>query len=243
MTKITKANISACKEMFPSYQETHWDWQIWVPSLSRVLYLVWLTLVSQPFVFPSLCELPPSLSSPRPLPPALSRVFHWRRDGRERIGLFWQVAQLSLVSPLYCCSVAQSADCSTAGFPVHHQLPEFAQTHVHWFWWWHPTISSCVVPFSSCPWSFPASRSFPMSQLFPSGGQSIGVSASTSVLPMNIQDWFPLGWTGWISLHPKDSQESSPTPQFKRSNSLVLSFLYSPTLTFIHDHRKNHNLD
>ena len=66
--------------------------------------------------------------------------------------------------------------------------------------WCHPTISSSVVPFSSCPQSFPASGSFQMSQLFASGGQNIGVSASTSVLPMNTQDWSPLGWTGWISL-------------------------------------------
>ena len=64
--------------------------------------------------------------------------------------------------------------------------------------WCHPTISSSVVPFSSCPQSFPASGSFQMSQLFASGGQSTGVSASTSLLPVNIQDWFPLGWTGWI---------------------------------------------
>ena len=69
--------------------------------------------------------------------------------------------------------------------------------------WCHPTISSSVVPFSSHLQSFPASGSFPMSQLFASGGQSIGVSASTSVLPMNIQDWLPLGWTGWISLQSK----------------------------------------
>ena len=65
------------------------------------------------------------------------------------------------------------------------------------------TISSSVIPFSSCPQPLPESGSFPMSQLFQSGGQSIGVSASTSVLPMNIQDWFPLGWTGWISLQSK----------------------------------------
>ena len=69
--------------------------------------------------------------------------------------------------------------------------------------WCHPAISSSVVPFSSCPQSFPASGSFPMSQLFAWGGQSIGVSASTSVLPMNTQDWSPLGWTGWISLQSK----------------------------------------
>ena len=69
--------------------------------------------------------------------------------------------------------------------------------------WCHPAISSSVVPFSSCPQSLPASGSFPMSQLFPWGGQSIGASASASVFPMNIQDGFPLGWTGWISLQSK----------------------------------------
>ena len=69
--------------------------------------------------------------------------------------------------------------------------------------WCHPTISSSVVPFSSCPQSFPALGSFPMSQLFASGGQSIGISASSSALPMNTQDWSPLGWTGWISLQSK----------------------------------------
>ena len=77
--------------------------------------------------------------------------------------------------------------------------------------WCHPMISSSVIPFSSHLQSFPGS--FPRSQLFTSGGQSIGVSALESVLPMNIQDWFPLGWTGLISLSPRDSQESSPIPQ------------------------------
>ena len=70
-------------------------------------------------------------------------------------------------------------------------------------WWCHPTISSSVVPFSSCPQSFPASGSFPKSQFFTSGGQSIGASTSASLLPMNIQDWSPLGWAGWISLQSK----------------------------------------
>ena len=69
--------------------------------------------------------------------------------------------------------------------------------------WCHPTISSSVVPFSSRPQSFPASGSFQRSQIFTSGGQSIGIAASTSVIPVNIQDWFPLGWTGWISLQSK----------------------------------------
>ena len=109
--------------------------------------------------------------------------------------------------------------------------------------WCHPTISSSVIPFSSCLQSFPASGSFPMSQFFTSGGQRIGASASASVLPMNIQDWFPLGWTGLISCSPRDSQESSPTPQFKRISSLALSFLYGPTLTSIHDYWKNHSFD
>ena len=70
-------------------------------------------------------------------------------------------------------------------------------------WWCHPTISYSVILFSSCPQSFPASGSFQMSELFSSGGQSIGISASTSVLPMNTQDWSPLGWTGWICLQSK----------------------------------------
>ena len=109
--------------------------------------------------------------------------------------------------------------------------------------WCHPTISSFVAPFFSCPQSFPASGSFPVSWLFASGGQSIGALASASVLPMNIQGWFPLGLTDLISCSPWDSQESSPTPQFESINSSVLSFLHSPTLTSIHDHRKNHSLD
>ena len=102
-------------------------------------------------------------------------------------------------------------------------------------WWCHPTISSSVILFSSCPQSFPASGSFQMSQHVAWGSQSSGVSASASVLPMNTQDWSPLEWTGWISLQSKDSQESSPTPQFKSITSLTLSFLYSPALTSIHD--------
>ena len=73
--------------------------------------------------------------------------------------------------------------------------------------WSHPTISSSVIPFSSCPQPFPASASFQVSQFFASGGQNTGVSASASILPMNIQDWFPLGWTGWIACSPRDSQE------------------------------------
>ena len=92
--------------------------------------------------------------------------------------------------------------------------------------WCHPAISSSVIPFSSWPQSLPASESFPMSQLFTWGGQSTGVSALASFLPKNTQDWSPSS--------PRDSQESSPTPQFKSINSSVLSFLHSPTLAPIH---------
>ena len=103
--------------------------------------------------------------------------------------------------------------------------------------WCHPTISSSVFPFSSCPQSFPASGSFQMSQLFASGGQSTGVSALASVLPMNTQDW-SLGWTGWISLQSRGLSRVFSTPQFKSINSSVLSFLYSPTLTSMRDYWK-----
>ena len=110
-------------------------------------------------------------------------------------------------------------------------------------WWCHPAISSSVAPFSSCPQSLPPSQSFPVSQLFAWGGQSTGVSAVASFLPKKSQGWSPSEWTGWISLQSRDSQESSPTPQFKSINSSVLSVLHSPTLTYIPDYRKNHSLD
>ena len=93
------------------------------------------------------------------------------------------------------------------------------------------------------PSTFPSIRVFPMNQLFASGGQSIGVSASTSVFPVNTQERSPLGWTGWISCSPRDTQESSLTPQLKSINSSALSFRHSPTLTSIHDCWKNHSLD
>ena len=108
--------------------------------------------------------------------------------------------QFSSVAQL-CPTLCDPKD-STPGFPVHHQLPEFTQTRVR-SQWCHSTISSFVTPFSSCLQSFPGSGSFQMSQFFTSGGQSIGVSASASIFPMNIQDWFPLGWTGWLSLQSK----------------------------------------
>ena len=110
-------------------------------------------------------------------------------------------------------------------------------------WWCHPTISSSVVPFSSCLQPVPASGSFPVTQFFASDGQSIGVSASTLVLLMNIQDWSPLGWIGCMSLQSKGLSVSSPTPQLKSINCSALSFLYGPTLTSIRDYWKNHGFD
>ena len=103
-----------------------------------------------------------------------------------------------------CPTLCDPMDCSTPGFPVHHQLPELVQTHVHRVGDAIQPSHPLSSPFSSCLQSFPTSGSFPMSQFFTSGGQSIGVSASTSVLPLNTQDLFPLGWTGWISLQSKE---------------------------------------
>ena len=108
--------------------------------------------------------------------------------------------------------------------------------------WCNPTISSSVTPFSSCLQSFPASGSFQMSQFFASSSQSIGASASTSVLPMNMQDW-SLGLAGWISLHSKGLSKVFSSTTVQKNNSSVLSFLYSPTLRFIHDYWKNHSFD
>ena len=99
-----------------------------------------------------------------------------------------------------CLTLCDPTDCSMPGLCVHHQLPEFTQTLVHWVGDAIQPSHPLIIPFSSCLQSFLASGSFQMSQLFASGGQNIGVSASASVLPMNIQDWFPLGWTDWISL-------------------------------------------
>ena len=110
-------------------------------------------------------------------------------------------------------------------------------------WWCHPTTSSSVVPFFSCPQSFPASGCFQMSKLFVSGGQSIGVSALASVLPMNTQDWSPLEWTGWISLQSKGLLRVFSNTTVQKHQFFGAQFLYSPTLTSIHDHWKNHTLD
>ena len=150
--------------------------------------------------------------------------------------------------PNCCCSVTKlyptlcdPMGCSTPGFPVLHYLPGFAQTHVQLSQWCHPTISSSFAPFFSYPQSFLASGSFPVSQLFTSGGQSI--RASASVLPMSIQGWFPLGLTGLISLLYKGLSRvfSSTTVQKHQF------FSFQPSLWsnshFVHDYWKNQSFD
>ena len=133
-----------------------------------------------------------------------------------------------------CCSVAKSCstlsnpmNCSTPGFPLFYCHPEFAQTHIHWV-----VMPSSVIPFS-CPQSYPASEYFPMSWLFASGGQSIGASASASILPVNIQGWFSLGLTGLISLQSKGLSRVFSKPHFERINSLALRRLCGPTLIWL----------
>ena len=136
----------------------------------------------------------------------------WCRDNSEVS--FLHISSVQSLSRVWLCN---PKDCSSPGFSVHYHLPELAQAHAHWCL---PTISSSVIPFSSCLQSFPASGSSPMSQFFPSVGQGIGVSAPTSVFPMNIQDWFLLGCTGWISLL---SKSLSNLPQHHSSKASVLS--------------------
>ena len=147
--------------------------------------------------------------------------------------------QFSSVTQL-CPTLCDPMNCSMPGLPVHHQLPKLTQTHVH-------RVGDAIQP--SHPLSSPSppapnpSQHQSLFQWVNSSHQmaKVLVSASASVLPMNTQDWSPLGWTGPCS--PRDSQESSPTPQCKSINSSALSLLHSPTLTSIHDHWKNHSLD
>ena len=171
-------------------------------------------------------------------------LYNRNKTGRKAFSMR-QLGTMNQFSPVTqsCPTLCDPMDCSMPGFPVHHQLPEPIQTHVHWvgdvIQLSHP-LSSPSLPAFNLP---SASGSFQMSQFFASGGQRMEVSASASVLPMNIQDWFPLGWTGLISLQSKGLTRVFSTPQFKNIHSLVLSFLYSPTLTSIHDYWKNHIFD
>ena len=141
-----------------------------------------------------------------------------------------------------CPTLCDPMDCSTPGLPVHHQLPEPTQIHVHW-------VGDAIQP--SHPLSSPSTSAFNLSQHQVFSKESVlcmrlpkywSLSFSIS-LPMNIQDWFPLGWTGLISLQSKRLSRVFSNTTVQKLNSLALSFLYSPTLTSISDYWKNHSLD
>ena len=166
------------------------------------------------------------------LVPWNSFIFHYSQPSES-------VSSVIQLCPTFC----NPMDCSMPGFPVHHQLPEFTQIHVHQLGDAIQPSQPLLSPFSSCRQSFPASGSFPMSHFFTSGGQSTGVSASASVLPVNTQDWFILGWTGWISLQSKGLSRVFSDTTVQKHQFFSTSALYSPTLTSTHDYWKNHSFD
>ena len=173
-----------------------------------------------------------------------------RSNSRGKMGWsYWESCFLHLFSSVqFSCSVVSDSlrphESQHARPPCPSPSPGVRSYSHPSSWWCHPAISSSVVPFSSCPQSLPASGSFQKSQFFTSGGQSIEVSTSASVLPVNTQDWSPLGWTGWISFQSKGlSRVFSNTTWFKSINSLPLSLLHGPTLTSIHDYWKNYSFD
>ena len=134
----------------------------------------------------------------------IQREYHPRKHYLAKLLLFLMVTEFSLVQ--FSSVVSDSLwphELQHARPPWPSPTPGVHPNPCPLCWWCHPTISSSFIPFSSCPQFFPSSGSFQMSQLFASGGQSTGVSASTSVLPMNTQDWSPLGWIGWISFQSK----------------------------------------
>ena len=132
----------------------------------------------------------------------ISKKFYWSIVVQCHISYRCTISIQFSSAAQSCPTLCYPMNCSKPGLLVHHQLPEFTKIYVHWV---GDAIqpSHPVIPFSSCLQSFPAPGSFQMSQFFASGGQSIGVSGSSSVLLMNTQDWSPLGWTGWISLQSK----------------------------------------
>ena len=159
----------------------------------------------------------------------------------EWVKKLWYIYQFSSVTQS-CLTLCDPMDYSLPGFPVCHQLPGACSNSCPLTQWCHPTISSSVVPFSSCLQSFPESvfsRESVLCIRWPKYW-----SFSFSISPSNEDSGlFPLGWTSWIFCSPRDSQESSLIPQFKSINSSALSFLYSPTLTPIYDYWKNHSFD
>ena len=150
-------------------------------------------------------------------------------------GQFSSVAQL-------CPTLCDHMDCR---LPCPSPSPRACSNSHPSSRWCHPIISSSVISFSSHLQSFPALESLLVSQFFASSGQSIEVSASASVLPMNFQDWFPLGWTGWISLPFKGLSKviSNTIDVMEKHQFFSAQLLYSPTLTSIHDNWKNHSFE
>ena len=154
---------------------------------------------------------------------------------------YYSSVQFSSVAQL-CLTLHDPMDCRMPGLPVHHQLLEFTQTQVHWV---GDAIQPSHLLLSPSPPAFNLSQHQGLFQWVSSSYQvaKVLVSALASVLPMSVQDLFPLDGLVGSPCSPRDSQESSPTPQFKSINSLVLSFLYGPALTSIHDYWKNHSFD
>ena len=179
------------------------------------------------------------------------RTLHRQQSSGKKAHVFpFHIMESFILSPLlsFSCSVVSDSlrlhRLQHARPPCPSPSPGVCSNSCPLRWWCHWTISSSVVPFSSHLQSFPASGSFPVSQLFTSDGQSIGASASASVLPMNIQGWFPLGLTGLISFQSKGLSRvfSSTTVQNHQFFSAQLS-LWSSFLTVIRDYWKNHSLD
>ena len=174
-----------------------------------------------------------------------SKDFSWKTKNRTTV---WP--RNSTTGLISCCSCSAAQSCLTLTLGRQHASPPCPSPTpgVHpnscpSSRWCHPAISFSVVPFSSCPQSLPASRSFPMSQLFAWGGQSIGVSASTSVLPMNTQDWSPLGWTGWIALQSKGLSRVFSNTTVQKHQFFSAHLLSSLTLTSIHVNTCNYLRD
>ena len=159
----------------------------------------------------------------------------------------WAIRKAHISSVQFSCSVVsdflRSHELQHTRPPCPSPTPGVHSNSCPLSRWCHPAISSSVSPFSSCPQYLPASESFPMSQHFAWGGQSTGVSALALFLQKNTQEGSPLEWTGWISLQSKGLSRVFSNTTVQSINSLVLSLLHSPTLTSIHDHRKNHSLD
>ena len=170
---------------------------------------------------------------------SLSQEVPWRK-ARQPIPVFLPVAALQLLSHGHLCANPWTAACQASlSFTISTAYSKSCPLSC----WCHPTISFSVVPFSSCLQSFQASGSFLMEWLLASGDQSSGASASASVIPMNIQGWFPLGLTGLISLMSKGLSRVFSNTTVQSINSLALSLLHSPTLTSIHDYWKNRGFD